>query len=126
MTEKDLWMRLRGAAKAVGIAAERYENAGSFGTFDVSLSYNNHTTWLELKASRYMELRTSQMHWARKRLDAGCTSDMYVLFPHQNAMYLLEVKHPLYANGRLEINDAVAFSSMGDVVFLLKEKMEKI
>lgn len=122
MTEKELWVKLRGAAKAVSIVPERYENAAGFGTFDVSLSWTNHTVWIELKASVNAILRISQMHWARARQEAGCLDDMHILFPHKGGIYLLDAFYPLENGGQLKLEHAMVFPSMDSMLLTLKGK----
>lgn len=126
MTEQDLWIRLRKAAHEMELFAERIENAGSFGTFDTNIARNNVTFWVEFKRTVHDELLISQLNWARRRWRVGCAEDMWVIFYAKNAVGLHPILPVLENGGKLSMNHAMVFSSMGDVVLFLKRSMEKI
>jgi len=126
VTERDLWVRFKLAATQMGMVPERYENAATFGTFDASVSWNNNTIWVEFKATQYDVLKLSQLRWARARWKHGCTNDMYVIYHHRVETCLQTLEYPLKEGGKLNIEHAMVFPSMGEVLMTIRGRTEKL
>lgn len=66
-------------------------HATSPGAFDVNYCVNGIEGWIELKAFPKIEIRTSQIVWARERIAAG--GFPLVLVQNDNDFALLAAKH---------------------------------
>ena len=64
MTEKDMWLSIRGSMGDIAHLT-RIENAASFGTPDINAAYDGTEFWLETKIahSGKFQIRPSQLAW---------------------------------------------------------------
>lgn len=126
MTEAEMWQTLRVAAEKQGLFGERYENVASYGTFDTSFSWDNKTLWVELKADVKKVLKLSQRRWARKRFEAGCTEDMYIVFCGKNHGWYAQRVDTYLQHDQLSYHEAAEFVHVAQLVDFLVTKMEQI
>lgn len=116
MKESDQYAMFRDCCNNRGVVPGRYENAIASGIFDASVSHNNVTIWVEFKADHMKMLSANQMGWARRRFNAGCTLDMFVIFASPDGFLLEPVSYVLKKGGHLEVLHSVFFPSMGKLV----------
>lgn len=99
--ESEQYQRFKRALES-SFDLHRIENLVNSGTFDVVLSRNDRSIWVELKRDFQQCLRPSQLRWGMNRQKAGCYNDMWIVYPGSDDDWvILKFTEVLQARGIL-------------------------
>ena len=99
MTEKEMWLSIRGAIGNVAHLT-RIENAASFGTPDINVAFEGSEFWLETKIahSGKFQIRPTQLAWYIKHT-RQCRNVFFLVYERGNYYlyrpYLVELQEAL-------------------------------
>jgi hypothetical protein len=115
MLESEVYRQFFNSMKKY-VFIQRIENAIHAGTFDCIVCYADTTVWVEFKEDEKQPLRPTQISWAKRRMDHGCTNDMLVI--------TADPRHFIVAMARQLVLEDVPIGKCQRVVVIKKELPE--